>query len=239
MKTKLLFNELLLVAFCFLMMACQKEGEPSETPSEVIHYGRVFVEVEDDNELGKMYFMLVSPNTAIVTSAVDFDSALIERKYHGDVVIPETFTHLSQTYTVVGIKNNAFLGCEDLVFLDMPNTITLIQNNAFEGCSSLKQVRLSNTVRLIRSGAFMGCGQLKEVELPDSVETLGDALFAGCSLETLTCRATVPPNCWWKEPFGQYNQPIEIQKIKVPQNSVDAYKAAAGWKLYADKIVGF
>lgn len=240
MKITLLLKGLLLLALGYLLTACQKEEEPLELPSSqgVLHYGRVYVETVDGNELGKMYFMLISPNTAIVTSAADFDSALVNRKYRGEVVIPETFSHLSQTYTVVGIKNNAFLECDELTLLDMPNTITLIENNAFEGCSSLEQVKLSNTVRLIRSGAFTRCSKLKEVELPTTVETLGDALFAGCSLETLTCRAIVPPNCW-RIPFGYSNLPAEIQEIRVPQNSVNAYKSAVGWSVYADIIVGF
>lgn len=235
MKTKLLLKGLLL-ALSVIMTACRKEETPSSR--EVVQHGHVMVEVDNVNELEKMYFMLVSPNTAIVACATDFDTLLVDRKYRGEVVIPETFTHFSQIYTVVGIKGKAFFECDGLTSLAMPNTVTLIEDKAFEGCSSLKHLELSNTTNLIRSWAFARCNQLKEVDLPASIETLGDALFAGCSIETLTCRAIVPPNCW-NTPFGYSDLPAEIQEIRVPQSSVDAYKTAIGWSVYADKIVGF
>lgn len=238
MKIHTLLIGLLTVVLGFTLLSCQKDDDEPEkiiSTQEVVRDGNVIIEASYRNELRKMYFILVSPNTAVVTRATDFDSQLYNRQYYREVVIPSEFEHLSQTYTVVGIKENAFLGCNKLTAVVMPSTITDIGFNAFYGCVALERVVLPNQLEHIRNEAFSNCIQLESVEIPASVKWIDHFVFAGClSLRTVVCHSTEPPYLL----NGGFSG-CPIQEIKVPQASVDAYRTSEGWKEYADKIVGY
>ncbi len=240
MKTKNLWKGLLVLVLGFAMAACQKdENDPLKIIStqEVVREGQVIVEASYQNELKKMYFILVSPNTAVVTRATDFNPELVNRQYYGKEVIPAEFTHLGQTYSVVGIKSQAFWECKKLTSIVMPNTITKIDNSAFFYCTQLSNVTLSSSLEEIGYDAFHGCGGLASMDLPASIKWIGVHAFERCnSLTSLTCRAIIPPSLELSE--WDFNE-SRLQEIKVPQASVDTYKSAWGWRQFADIIVGF
>lgn len=82
-------------------------------------------------------------------------------------------------------------------------------------CTSLKSVKIDRA-RTIASGAFKNCSSLKEIEVgtyrTTSVCTLYDSdVFDGCT---------------------------SLAVIYVPDQQVNAYKAASNWSAYADKIKG-
>lgn len=240
MKTKCLWKGLLVLVLGFALTACQKDdNDPLKIIStqEVVREGQVVVEASYQNELKKMYFILVSPNTAIVTRATDFNPELIDRQYYGKEVIPAEFTHLGQTYSVVGIKSQTFQECKKLTSIVLPNTVTKIDNSAFFYCTQLSSVTLSNALEEIGYDAFHGCGGLASMDLPASIKWIGLHAFERCnSLTSLTCRATTPPLLELSE--WDFNE-SRLQEIKVPQASVDAYKSTWGWSQFADIIVGF
>ena len=240
MNTKNLWKGLLVLVLGFAMTACQKdENEPLKIIStqEVVRDGQVIVEASYRNELKKMYFILISPNTAVVTRATDFNPELVNRQYYGMEVIPAEFTHLGQTYTVVGIKESTFQECNKLTSIVLPNTVTEIGNSAFFYCTQLLSVTLSNSLEGIGYDAFYGCGNLTSMDLPASIRWIGLHAIGGCtSMTSLTCRATVPPSLGLSE--SDY-QESGLQEIKVPQASVEAYKSAWGWSQFADIIVGY
>lgn len=137
-------NETIVIIILGLFaVACQKdEDEPLKIIStkEVVRNGEVIVEASYRNELKKMYFILMSPNTAVVTRATDFDPKLVNRKYYGKEVIPSEFTHYAQTYQVVGIKSYAFNYSDKLKSIVIPQTVTTIGEDAFTGCSILESI---------------------------------------------------------------------------------------------------
>lgn len=240
MKTKYLRKGLLVLVLGFSLTACQKDdNDPLKIIStqEVVREGQVIVEASYKNELKKMYFILVSPNTAIVTRATDFNPELVKRQYYGKEVIPSEFSHLGQTYSVVGIKSQAFWKCNKLTSIVMPNTITKIGDYAFYCCTELSNVTFSNALEELGYDAFHGCGNLASVDLPASIKWIGSHAFEDCtSLTSLTCRASTPPSIVFVESDFLLSR---LQEIKVPQASVDAYKTAWGWSQFADIIVGF
>ena len=147
MKTNNLWKGLLAIVLGVVMTACQKDdNEPMKIIStqEVVREGKVIVEASYQNELKKMYFILVSPNTAVVTRATDFNPELVNRQYYGKEVIPSEFTHLGQSYTVVGINDGAFNGCNKLTSVVMPNTVTTIGRYVFMECTVLKNICVSS-----------------------------------------------------------------------------------------------
>ena len=75
---------------------------------------------------------------------------------------------------------------------------------------------------------------IKQITIPDTVTEIGDRAFIYCGqLASITCLAATPPA------LGTYAFTSETAgfTIKVPAASVAAYKAADGWKDYANYIV--
>lgn len=140
---KIIQKTIVIIILGLFAVACQKdEDEPLKIIStkEVVRNGEVIVEASYRNELKKMYFILMSPNTAVVTRATDFDPKLVNRKYYGKEVIPSEFTHYAQTYQVVGIKSYAFNSSDKLKSIVIPQTVTTIGEDAFTGCSILESI---------------------------------------------------------------------------------------------------
>lgn len=82
---------------------------------------------------------------------------------------------------VLSIGNYVFQGCSGLTSITIPNSVTSIGNGAFSYCSGLTSVTIGNGVTNIASYAFSSCTGLTNVTIGDSVESIGDLAFVGCS----------------------------------------------------------
>ena len=85
---------------------------------------------------------------------------------------------------------------------------------------------------IIDNKTFYEC-LLTSVIIPDSVTNIGDSAFANCNfLTSVTVKATTPPT------LGNdvFTNNASDRKIYVPSESVEAYKSASGWSVYADSI---
>lgn len=204
------------------MVGCKKADEPNnggnnennggnggETPeapaivstSEVQYHGTVYIETVFDDET-KMYFEIVSPNEVSVVNGEYYyqDNPSLAYIYRGEVVIPETISHLGTIYSVVAIGKKAFYGCNLVTSVFIPNTIRYIMDShsiydngtishyysytsgfgdgAFQWCSSLTNIRMSENIRWIGDKAFTGCPCYAEtVTIPSSVTYIGIAAF--------------------------------------------------------------
>jgi hypothetical protein len=94
------------------------------------------------------------------------------------------------------ISGGAFLGCENMEYVILPDTMDIIADDAFAGCVNLKSfVSYKSGYRLasnqlpcgiIGVSAFMRCDSLLRVVLPDTITVIEDYAFACCkSLTTL------------------------------------------------------
>ena len=100
----------------------------------------------------------------------------------GDLIIPETLTIGSNTWTVVEIMDNAFYKCP-ITSVELPNTITAIGDYAFFECR-FSSLDLPDAITTIGNWAF-GHVRIQELTIPESVESVGDRAFIGCSLTSL------------------------------------------------------
>ena len=124
-------------------------------------------------EDGGICYIVGENNTVSVTST--------DKKYSGDVVLPDQVTYNEISYQVTSIGNNAFYSCYDLTSITMPNSITLIDYSAFENCRSLGAVIIPNNVTTIGSAAFSNCSGLTSITFPNSLTTIGSYAFRDCS----------------------------------------------------------
>ena len=123
-------------------------------------------------KIGGLYYNLDATNqTAEVTGP----------SCSGNLVIPQSVSYETITYSVISIGYGAFAGCSDLTSIEIPNSVTSIGNGAFYGCTSLTTIEIPNSVTSIGDDTFYGCTSLTSVEIPNSVTSIGDRAFEGCS----------------------------------------------------------
>ena len=142
-------------------------------------------------------------------------------------------TSYSIPSTVENISGSAFSGCSKLINIVFPNSVTSIGGDAFEYCKNLTSVEIPNTVRNIGVLAFYTCSNLSSVVIGSHVTTIGRSAFNTCSnLNALACKAIIPPTLG-SDVFKGVEKSIPVY---VPAESVDAYKAAEGWKEFGSII---
>ncbi|MBQ9138924.1 MAG: leucine-rich repeat protein [Alistipes sp.] len=147
-----------------------------------------------------------------------------------------SLTSVTIPNSVTSIRGAAFDACTSLTSITIPDGVTSIGNRTFYQCFSLTSVTIPDSVTSIGDSAFFYCSSLKNITIPDSVTSIGSSAFAGCdSLKEVYCKPITPPSggssMFYKNASGRM--------IYVPRNSVNAYKAANGWKDYASNIEGY
>ena len=102
--------------------------------------------------------------------------------------------------------------------------------------SKFTKLTIGNGVTSIGDYAFRNCTSLTSIIISDSVTSIGGQAFNSCnSLTSVYCKPITPPTLGGIL-FGiDGSGPI----IYVPTGSVDTYKSATNWSIYADSIVGY
>lgn len=96
-------------------------------------------------------------------------------------VIFETEIQNGVEVGVEKIGENAFLGCESLVSIEMPDTVTELGADVFSGCSNLKNVKISKNIKTISSYAFYWCNSLESIIIPEGVTSIKSGTFNYCT----------------------------------------------------------
>ena len=160
------------------------------------------------------------------------------------VIIPEGVT-------TIGIC--AFAVC-NLNALTLPESLEKIGVSAFGSNSSLKSVNIPAKVKTIDESAFSYCGltdlviqegvqvigqdafsnnSLENLTLPSTITKIDDGVFShNNNLRTITCNAVTPPmlgnNVFYYS---------ATSSVKVPLQSIAAYRQADGWKNISEYYV--
>ena len=99
-----------------------------------------------------------------------------------DCVIPSSVRGMP----VVRIAEGAFMDCDSLKNVQMPDTIKYIGRNCFRNCDGIETIRLSENLEGISRDAFAFCMSLKEIRIPRSITGISMEAFAFCtSLEKI------------------------------------------------------
>ena len=141
-------------------------------------------------------------------------------------------TEITIPGSVTTIGDYAFEDCTCLTEITIPNSVTSIGNCAFSGCTGLTEITIPNGVTSIEGNTFSGCTGLTEITIPGSVTSIGYMAFSGCeSLRTVVCKNGVPPVLGDYYGAGAFDEATTgTAKLVVPEESINAYKAALGWK---------
>ncbi len=126
-----------------------------------------------------------------------YDSNCNSSAYSGSVIIPETVTYGSNTYSVTSIDVYAFRDCSKLTSVTIGESVTSIGDMAFKNCTGLTYAFIPNSITSIGSYAFQGCTGLTYVVLPSlgpslenkntfySCNKIQDVIFLGDSQRNL------------------------------------------------------
>ena len=144
--------------------------------------------------IGLAYSGLISGNTIYERNGVYYDLYDIENKlaqvtyynlnsgeYSGYKTISSSIEVNGITYIVDRIDDNAFLNCNYLYSVSIPNSITSIGYSAFAGCERLSSVSIPNSVTNIGRGAFQRCSGISSLTIGNGITTIANNLFARCS----------------------------------------------------------
>lgn len=78
------------------------------------------------------------------------------------------------------IANKAFVGCNKMVEISLPENIKFVGNSAFEGCTGLKYVNFGSGHKIdIGEYAFYGCSAICNIENIDRITSVGREAFNG------------------------------------------------------------
>ncbi len=137
------------------------------------------------------------------------------------------------------IAGSAFYGCDEIIYIHIPNSVELLSEESFAQCSGLKKIDLSENIKEIPKMAFWGCSELESIRIPASVEKIGDFAFLDCfNLESITIFNSVTDigeyavgfiTTWDQEGCIVYESGVAPQKL-----TVYGYKGTAAEK-YAEQ----
>ena len=86
----------------------------------------------------------------------------------GLLVIPDTI----DGNPVTSIREYAFIDCENLTYIAIPEGVTSIGEYAFNVCLSLTSITIPKGVTSIGYGAFGNCSSLTTITIPEGVPSI-------------------------------------------------------------------
>jgi hypothetical protein len=138
-----------------------------------------------------------------------------------------TIKSISLPYSATSIANAAFENCSNVTFVNFPSGITNVGAEAFYG-TAITQINSPSQVSVINQATFKNCLALQTVAISPSVTTINSEAFANCAaLQSINTYAKIPPTLA-SDAFTGIDK--STCKVLVPIGSLNAYKAAQGWK---------
>ena len=161
------------------------------------------------------------------------------------------------------IGQSAFYNCLVMPLKELPNSITTIGNEAFRACRLIELDKLPDNLTTVADSVFYECYALNLKSLPSKITSIGTQAFRGNAMErldilstvlttikdypfydcnnlkTIIFRTTTPPTITTKTfKYCPIDYSPSSAFIYVPDESIDTYKTATNWSVYASQIKG-
>ena len=140
------------------------------------------------------------------------------------------------------IAGNAFYLCPELTEVKTYGPVSndssdsIIQPYCFEGCPKLTIFEIPQSIRILGQGLIGGNTKVTQLTIPRNVTQINFSAFNNTNIKEVRIEATTPPHV----PVSTwYGFPDDVSVIRVPTESVEKYKAAHGWKVFANKIQAY
>lgn len=140
--------------------------QPTQTPTPIQYVKKSNVKA------GKYVIYTREDGTCVITKYVGNNRQL---------QIPE----MLNGYRVTIIAAYAFMSCDFLTTISIPDSVTAIREYAFKNCTSLTSVTIPNGVTTLKAATFADCTSLTSVTIPDSVSWISYNTFQNCPNLTL------------------------------------------------------
>ena len=122
----------------------------------------------------------------------------------------------------------------NLQSIDLHKCVTL-RVSTFNGCSNLIDVSLP-ICETIEDDAFKNCTSLYQLSLPMCSNIMYSAFYGCSSLSIITIGYSGVCNLKYSNVFDDTQITSSTGSIYVPVSLVDAYKSAANWSVYSNRI---
>ena len=177
-----------------------------------------------------------------------------------------TLTGIELPKSLTNLGSGAFENCSSLSFLYLPSGLTTIGDGVFTGCSQLAYIystfatadnrcliqdgvlkafapagishyTVLPTISAVAPSTFACCPELASITFLATVSQIGSKAFADCTkLVEIRIESQTPPTLENADAFS--GLPTEYL-IYVPEDVVDDYKVADGWKEVKDHIKAY
>ena len=206
--------------------------------------------INGDFEAGAFQYCISLTSIEIPASVETIERSAF---YNCTALTTVTFEKRSQLKTIGGwyedvddtcIGYGAFADCTSLTSIEIPASVETIEVAAFQGCTALTTVTFEKGSQLktiegwrrydgMSYGAFANLANLKTVDMSPctQVKEIQTCAFVSCSSLQLFKIGTIMPPTAEDRSFSSL--PI-FSILKVPAESVEAYKKAYGWNKFSN-----
>ena len=136
--------------------------------------------------------------------------------YTGEIRIPDRVSYNGKEYLVTRIGERAFMNCDSLISVSLPESIERIEGLAFSSCYNLTEIKMPSKANHIGTGAFNSCKRLESIRIPEGVTILYYTTFWNCT----NLKTIVLPNSLTTLENGVFVECDSLSTITFPDSLV-------------------
>ena len=171
-----------LISFLFIFSACIKT-----TDTDIIKKNEIDTTITPFNCIHNYQDHVCSICNAMLGSdGLEYTLNEDKRSYcvSGIGTCNETKIYIASVYNkmpVTLIKEKAFLNCDNIERVIIPDSITKISASSFQNCEKLVEVSIPDSINTIDERAFYRCIKLCSITIPHGVKYIEESTFYYCS----------------------------------------------------------